>query len=89
MVRKDVFKTDVGVKIKFTGIVEKQQIVKMVENCAKGQCDCMSDETKSKITAMDIDGQDGDINLNISGDLAKEEIENALAKSKILKSKES
>ena len=81
---KDVFKTDSGVKINFTGVVKKQQILKMVDNCAKGQCDCMSSETKDKITGMEVNGKDGDISLNISGDLAKEEIENALAKSKVL-----
>ena len=81
---KNVFKTDSGVKINFTGVVKKQQIVKMVENCAKGECECMSDDTKKKITNMQIEGKDGDIELNISGDLAKEEIEKALAKSKVL-----
>jgi hypothetical protein len=35
---------------------------------------------------MQIEGKDGDIELNISGDLAKEEIEKALAKSKVLNS---
>ena len=46
---KNVFKTGEGVKIAFSGAVEKQKIVKMVENCATGQCECMSDETKQKI----------------------------------------
>lgn len=81
---KSVFKTDNGVKINFTGLVQKEQIVKMVENCATGACDCMSDETKKKIITMEVEGKDGDVALNLSGDIAKEEIEKALAKSKVL-----
>jgi len=82
--KKNVFKTGEGVKINFTGVVEKQQIVKMVENCSTGACECMSDETKKKITNMQVDGTDGNVELNLSGDIAKEEIEKALAKSKVL-----
>jgi len=81
---KNVFKMTDGVKINFTGVVEKQQIVKMVENCATGACECMSDETKKKISNMRVEGKDGDVSLNLSGDISKEEIEKALAKSKVL-----
>jgi arsenate reductase len=83
--QKNLFKTDSGVKISFKGVVQKQQIVKMVENCKNGQCECMSDETKRKITDMKIDGKDGDVELNLSGNISKEEIAKALAKSKVLK----
>jgi len=81
---KNVFKTDNGVKISFTGEVEKQNIIKMVENCATGQCECMSDATKKKITSMEISGKDGDVALDLSGEITKEEIEAALAKSKVV-----
>lgn len=81
---KNVFKTNEGVKIAFTGVVQKQQIVKMVENCATGSCECMSDETKKKITNMQVVGKDGNVELKLSGDVNKEEIEKALAKSKVL-----
>lgn len=84
---KNVFKTTEGVKINFTGEVQKQNIVKMVENCATGQCECMSDETKAKIENMEVSGQDGDVKLDLSGDVSKEEIEAALAKSKVLNEK--
>ncbi len=84
--QKSVSKTDDGVKISFTGVVQKQQIVKMVENCSTGQCECMSDETKKKITNMQVDGKDGDVALNLSGDIAPEEIEKALSNSKVLNS---
>ena len=81
---KDVFKTQEGVKISFTGEVEKQNIVKMIENCSTGQCECMSDETRKKITNIEISGKDGDVSLDLSGDISKEEIEAALTRSKVV-----
>ncbi|PHS40666.1 MAG: hypothetical protein COB07_03935 [Sulfurovum sp.] len=81
---KNVFKTTEGVKISFTGAVEKQNIVKMVENCATGTCECMSDVTKAKITNMEVSGKDGDVKLDLCGDISKEEIEAALARSKLI-----
>jgi len=81
---KNVLQTNQGVKINFTGAVEKQNIVKMVENCATGQCECMSNETKAKITNMEVSGKDGDVALELSGQVSKEEIEEALAKSKVI-----
>jgi len=82
--QKNVFKTTEGVKINFTGVVQKQQIVKMVQNCATGACECMSDETKKKISNMQVEGVDGNVELKLDGDVSKEEIEKALAKSKVL-----
>ncbi|MEA2047001.1 MAG: hypothetical protein U9O64_00985 [Campylobacterota bacterium] len=82
--KKNVFKTNEGVKINFTGAVEKQNIVKMVENCATGACECMSEETKSKITNMKVSGDDGNVALDLSGELSKDEIETALDKSKVI-----
>ncbi len=82
--QKKVNQTQNGVKIAFSGEVKKQNIVKMVENCATGQCECMSDETKAKIKNMEVSGKDGDVALDLSGDISTEEIEAALAKSKVL-----
>ena len=81
---KKVFKTGNGVKINFTGGVVKQNIVTMVENCATGQCECMSDDTKAKIKDMKVSGEDGDVALNLEGDVSIEEIQTALAKSKVI-----
>jgi len=83
-VEKNLFKTDTGVKILFTGAVKREQIVNIVQNCATGQCECMSDETKQKISNMQVDGKDGKVELKLTGDVKKEEIEVALAKSKVL-----
>jgi len=81
---KNVLQTNQGVKISFTGEVKKQNIVKMVENCATGQCECMSDETKAKIKNMEVSGTDGDVALELSGEVSKEEIEAALKRSKVI-----
>jgi len=81
---KNVSKTGQGVKILFTGVVEKQNVVKMVDNCAKGKCECMSDETKKKIKDMKVTGEDGNVELNLVGDVVTKEIEEALKKSKVL-----
>ena len=81
---KKVFKTDAGVKINFTGAVVKQNIVTMVENCSTGACECMSDDTKAKIKDMKVSGEDGDVALNLEGDVSIEEIQAALAKSKVI-----
>lgn len=82
--QKNVLKTGDGVKISFKGEVEKQNIIKMVENCKTGQCDCMSDETKQKIKDMQVSGEDGNVAIDLSGDISKEEIEAAMEKSKVL-----
>ena len=81
---KFVNKMNNGVKISFTGKVKKQNIVTMVENCSTGKCECMSDDTKKKIEGMVVTGEDGDVKLELNGDISKEEIEQALAKSKVL-----
>jgi len=83
---KRVFKTTQGVKIAFTGAVAKDQIIKMVENCATGSCACMSDATKKRISNMQVVGDDGHVELNLTGDVATSEIELALSRSNVLKS---
>jgi len=81
---KTVNKLQNGVNIAFSGDVKKMNIVKMVENCSSGQCECMSDETKEKVKDMQVSGEDGNVSLTLSGDISKEEIEAALANSKVL-----
>jgi hypothetical protein len=44
----------------------------------------MSDDTKAKIKGMDVSGADGDVSLDLSGEVSKEEIEAALARSKVI-----
>jgi len=82
--KRNVEKTNNGISIKFQGVVQKQNIVKMVENCASGKCDCMSDDTKAKIENMSVNGEDGNVSLNLDGQVTKQEIEDALSKSKLI-----
>ena len=84
MIKKNVDATQNGVKITFTGEVKKEQIIKMVENCATGQCECMSDATKKKIEKMQVEGTDGQVNLALTGNVSTEEIEAALQRSKVI-----
>jgi len=81
---KQVKKTDNGVKINFFGAVQKQQIVTMVQNCSTGKCECMSDDTKAKIKDIGVIGEDGNVELNLRGDLSTAEIQDAISKSKII-----
>jgi hypothetical protein len=82
--QKNVFKTENGVKINFLGSVEKENIVTMVQNCSTGQCECMSDATKIKIKDMQVHGEDGDVELSLEGEISVDEIQEALAKSKVI-----
>ena len=82
--KKVLSTTNSGVKINFSGSVKKGQILKMVENCSTGACECMSDETKKKITDMKVSGSDGKVTLDLSGNIDEKEIENALKNSKVL-----
>ena len=84
--KKEVEALEEGVKVRFTGAVEKRRIVAMVENCRTGGCECMSEETKAKITGMAVRGEDGAVELELGGELATDEIEAALARSKVLNS---
>lgn len=81
---KRVFKTQKGVKINFLGAVEKHNVITMIENCASGQCECMSDTTKSKIKDMQVSGIDGNVILDLEGDVSVKEMQEALEKSKVL-----
>jgi len=82
--KKSVSIINNGVKIAFSGGVQKDNIITMVNNCSTGRCECMSDETKEKITDMQVDGSDGDVSLTLTGDITRAEIEEALAKSKVI-----
>ncbi len=80
-ISKKVILTDTGIKINFKGAVQKNKVFEMVQNCQTGKCECMSSQTKAKITDMKVNGQDGDVEVNLSGNVSKEEIEEALLKS--------
>jgi len=84
MIKKDVQKIQNGVSIDFSGAIAKETVFTMVQNCAEGKCECMSDETKKKVTDMVVSGKDGSVNLELKGDLTQKEIEEALKRSKVI-----
>ncbi|MEA1917580.1 MAG: hypothetical protein U9N42_08700 [Campylobacterota bacterium] len=85
MPTQKVTKTSDGVKIDFTSNVNADTLKTMVFNCQNGKCDCMSDETKSKIEGMSIDESEGQLTLNIqSEELETKDIKEALGKSTII-----
>lgn len=84
MIKKDVKKTQSGVSIDFSGAIAKDTVFTMVQNCSTGKCECMSDETKAKVKDMVVSGEDGEVTLELKGDVSKEEIEKALSRSKVV-----
>lgn len=84
MIKKDVTKTQSGVNISFSGAISKDTVFTMVQNCTTGKCACMSDATKEKIKNMQVSGKDGDVTLKLEGDVTKEEIKEALSRSKVV-----
>jgi len=84
MKKAEVTKNLSGIRVAFSGDVEKQNVVSMVQRCQGGQCDCMSDESKKKIEGLEVSGEDGNVTLSIKGDVDVEEIKAALKKSPLL-----
>lgn len=83
-VTKEVTKSINGIDINFKGFVTKDKIESMVNNCKSGKCDCMNDKTKAKITNMTVSGNDGNVKLELSGDINEDDIKEVLKKSKIV-----
>jgi len=84
MKKAEVTKNLSGIRVAFSGDVEKQNVVSMVQRCQGGQCDCMSDESKKKIEGLEVSGEDGNVTLSIKGNVDVEEIKAALKKSPLL-----
>ncbi|WP_293444962.1 hypothetical protein [Persephonella sp.] len=62
--------------------VDAEKVKEVVENCQTGKCDCMSEETKAKVTFMDFKIEDGKPVIEIKGEVSEEEIKEAVKKSK-------
>ncbi len=84
MIKKEVEQKENGVKINFSGAIAKDTVFTMVQNCATGKCECMSDETKAKVKDMVVTGEDGNVNLELKGDVSEKEIQEALSRSKVV-----
>jgi len=82
---KKIISSKDGVKVFFSGDdVKKSSIINMVDNCQQNKCDCMSDDMKSNIKDMRITGVDGDVSLEIVGDIKIDDISKAMEKSKMI-----
>ena len=82
--KNHITQTDKGVHISFQASQKKADILRMVESCQTGACACMSQKTKEKIQTMEVKGEDGSVELTLQGDVSKEEIQEALQRSKHL-----
>jgi len=58
------------------------QVVEFVENCKTGRCDCMTESTKQKVEFIQVKLVDNKPAIEIKGKVSKEEIEEALSRSK-------
>ena len=62
--------------------VDANKVKEVVENCQTGKCDCMSEETKAKVTFMDFRVENGKPVIEIKGEVSEEEIKEAVSRSK-------
>ncbi len=75
--------TEEGVIIEvFDATVDTEKVKEVVENCQTGKCDCMSEETKAKVTFMDFKVENGKPVIEIKGAVSEEEIKKAINRSK-------
>jgi len=57
-------------------------VEEIVENCKTGRCDCMTESTKQKVEFIQVKLVDNKPAIEIKGKVSKEEIEEALSRSK-------
>lgn len=68
MIKLDVKQVEAGVKVTFSGDATKESINTMLQECASGECSCECDpELFSKIEKMEVAGEDGNVELTLSG----------------------
>lgn len=58
------------------------KVEEIVENCKTGRCDCMTESTKQKVEFIQVKLVDNKPAIEIKGKVSKEEIEEALSRSK-------
>ncbi|WP_291521749.1 hypothetical protein [Acidithiobacillus sp.] len=76
-----VQKTAEGVAVHVDQSVDAKKVFAIVENCQTGLCDCMSTQTKTKVTGMSVHQGENGKEIHIAGDLSSEEIVEAMARS--------
>jgi len=83
---KNLSQTTNDTPMSFTAVVQKDESSKIVENCSHhAQCDCMQRDNKHAIKEMDIEELgDGEIKIVLTGNRDKQEIEEAIKRSKVI-----
>lgn len=61
--------------------VDSSKVEQVVERCKTGQCSCMSEEMKQRVSFMDFSIKNGKPTIEIKGDITKEDIKEAMQKS--------
>ncbi len=81
----EVMRTEGGVRVEITSREQgvDQAVAAMVENCSQGKCNCMTEETKKKITSMEFQKVDGRAAIAIQGTVSVDEIKAAMERSKV------
>ena len=75
--------TEEGVVIEVVDeTVDANKVKEVIENCQTGKCNCMSEETKAKVTFMDFRVENGKTVIEIKGEVSEEEIKEAVSRSK-------
>ncbi len=74
--------TQEGVIIEVVGEgVDSSKVEQVVERCKTGQCSCMTDEMKQRVSFMDFKIKDGKSIIEIKGNITKEDIKEAMGRS--------
>ncbi len=74
-------KTSDGVAVHVDKSVDPQKVFAMVESCQTGRCDCLSEEVKVKVSAMEVREDTEGTTITIHGAVSAEEIQEALGRS--------
>lgn len=74
-------KTAEGVAVHVDKSVDPQKVFAMVESCQTGRCDCLSEEVKAKVSAMEVSQGAAGTTIRIRGTVSEEEIQAAMGRS--------
>ena len=64
-----------GVEVVLSGDVTVKQTLQMVEECSTGSCSCCTPTFMEQITNIDVAGQDGEVRIQVEGNVKLEELE--------------
>ncbi|WP_123102541.1 hypothetical protein [Acidithiobacillus sulfuriphilus] len=74
-------KTAEGIAVHVDKSVDPKKVFAMVESCQTGRCDCMSEEVKAKVSAMEVSQGTEGTTIRIHGTVSEEEIQEVMGRS--------